>query len=257
MMRSALGPLMALAALTMVVAAPALAQVTSPQEIFSKANSLYAEEDYEEALRLYRQVIDAGWEAPELYYNTSNCYLRTGRPGYALVMCRRAARLAPNDDDIKANLAFIESVVHERASEPEGALLLDLLLAPHRSLSIDWVLVIVSASAFALAALLSFRVLSEGHRRIVGYLTAAVALVLAVSLADFGAKLWRDLERAEAIIVVPVAKVRSGPGEDFVVQTSLGEGAEVTVRRYGERWTEVSLEGDLAGWIKSTDLEVI
>ena len=256
-MRAGLHAVFAAAMVCSMTPAVAAAQEAAPQETFSKDNSFYAQEDYEEALNLYTEIIDAGWEAPQLYYNAANCYLRRGRSGYALVMYKRAARLAPNDGDIKANLAFIESLIREGSPEPENSRLLELLLATHRSLSLDGTLVAASASAFALAALLSFRILSGRHRRLTGYLVASVSLLLAVWLAGFGAKLWDDLKVTEAVIVVPAAKVRSGPGEDFVVQTSLGEGAEVTVRRSGDKWTEVSLGGDLAGWIRSTDLEVI
>ena len=98
MIRSSLGSLCGVLAICILAQSPACAEVASPEEAFARASTLYAQEDYEGALRLYKQIIDGGWEAPELYYNASNCYLRTGRAGYALVMCKRAERLAPNDD---------------------------------------------------------------------------------------------------------------------------------------------------------------
>lgn len=228
-----------------------------PEEVFSKANSLYAQERYDEALGLYVEIIEAGWEAPELFYNAANCYLRTGRPGYALVMCKRAKRLAPGDSDIDANLEFIKSQVQEGAPPPESSRLLEVLLAPHRRLSIDGALACASASAFALAVLASVRIASRRRKKSLAYLMVIAVFALVAFLGGFTAKLWEEQHGNEAIIVVPVAEVRSGPGEDFVVQTSLGEGAEVRVRRLGEQWTEVSLGPDIAGWIRSSELEVI
>jgi tetratricopeptide (TPR) repeat protein len=229
----------------------------APEEAFSKANSLYAGEQYEEALRLYEEIIEAGWEAPELYYNASNCYLRTGRPGFALVMCKRARRLAPGDEDIEANLVFIKSLVQEGAPSLESSKLLDALLAPHRRLSIDGALVGASASAFALALVVSIGIVLGRRKKLFAYLIVVAVFGLVAFLSGFGAKLWEERRRNEAVIVVPVAEVRSGPGEGFVVQTSLGEGAEVRVRRPGEQWTEVSLGPEMAGWVRSSDLERI
>ena len=228
-----------------------------PEEVFSKANSLYAEERYEDALRLYEEILEAGWEAPELYFNASNCYLRTGRPGYALVMCKRAARLAGGDEDIEANLAFIKSLVQEGAPAPESSRLLNVLLAPHRRLSIDGALATASAAAFALAVVISCRILLGRRKKSFAYLAVIATFVLVASMAGFATKLWEERRGGEAVVVAPVAEVRSGPGEDFVVQTSLGEGAEVKIKRSGEQWTEVSLGPDLAGWMKSSELEAI
>ena len=244
-------------ALAMLLWGCCAAAAFSPEEAFSKANSLYAEEKYQEALLLYKGIIDEGWEAPQLYYNASNCHLRTGRPGYALVFCMRAARLAPNDDDIAANLAFIKSLVREGAPETESSRLLDAVLAAHRALSIDGTLAMASVSAFALAALLSVRIAFGVRGRVVVYLIACAGIALAVLSAGFCAKLWDEIRVTEAVVVAPVAEVRSGPGEDFVVQTSLGEGAQVQVKRPGGQWTEVELGPDLTGWMRSSSLEII
>jgi tetratricopeptide (TPR) repeat protein len=236
---------------------PRPASALVPEEAFSKANALYADEHYAEALSLYKEIIDAGWEAPELYFNASNCYLRTGRPGLALVMCRRAQRLAPGDEDVRANLSFIKSLLQEGAPAPENSRVLDAVLAPHRRLSADGALAVASGAAFALAGVISAMILMRRRKRLLVYLAVIASFVLIASLAGFGAKLWEQRGGAEAVVVVPLAEVRSGPGEDFVIQTSLGEGAEVRIKRPGEQWTEVSLGPDLAGWVKSSELETI
>jgi tetratricopeptide (TPR) repeat protein len=248
---------LALAGALALSASPVRAGEESPQEIFARANALYAEESYGDALSLYKEILDGGREAPEVYFNASNCYLRLGHPGLALVYCERAARLAPGDEDIEANLSFIKSLVREGAPEPEGSRLLDAVLLPYRSLTIDGAAVTASASLFALAALLAVSVATRGRRRLMRYLIACALAALVVSSVQFGAKLWGELSREEAVVIVSQAYVRSGPGEDFVVQTSLGEGAEVLVKRSGGEWTEISLGPDLAGWVKSSSLEII
>jgi tetratricopeptide (TPR) repeat protein len=248
---------LALAGALALSAVPCRARAESPGQTFRKANALYAEESYGGALALYKKIMDAGWEAPELYFNAANCYLRTGHPGLALVFCERAARLDPGDEDIAANLSFIKSLVREGVPEPESSRLLNAVLFPYRSLSIDGAAAAVSASIFALAALLAVGIVARDRRRLLRYLIACALVALVVSSIQFGAKLWGELNRVEAVVVVPLADVRSGPGEDFVVQTSLGEGAEVLVKRSGGEWTEIGLGPDLAGWVKSSSLEII
>jgi tetratricopeptide (TPR) repeat protein len=256
-MRASRGIVTALAALFCAALSWGTSPAFAPEEVFLKANSLYAEERYEEALNLYEEILAAGWEAAELYYNASNCYLRTGRSGYALAMCKRAKRLDPGDEDIEANLVFIKSLVQEGAPAPESSKLLDALLAPHRRLSMDGALATASLGCFVLASVVSARIILGRRKKLFAYLTVIAVFMVIASAAGFGAKLWEERRGNEAVVVVPVAEVRSGPGEDFVVQTSLGEGAEVKVRRPGEQWTEVSLGPEMAGWVKSSELEII
>jgi hypothetical protein len=227
------------------------------EELYAQANSLYAQEEYDEALRLYEEISSAGWEAPELYYNKANCFLRMGRLGAALVMYRRAQRLDPGDEDIKANLAFVRSLAEGGARRPEGSRLLGVLLAPHRTLSMGGTAATASAAAFVLAACLCLRVLHQRRVRLWGYCSVVAALVFVSMSVSLGSKLHRERTSSEAVVVVRLTDVRSGPGEDFVVQTSLAEGAEVKVKRTGEQWTEISLGPEFAGWVRSRDVEII
>jgi len=246
----------ALVALVLCLAS-ASAPAAEPDDLFERANSLYAREDYDGALQLYREIMEDGWEAPELYYNAANCRLRMGEMGMALLMYRRAQRLAPGDDDIKANLAFVRSLAEGGAPKPEGSRLLNVLLTPHRSLSVDGTTAVVSTSAFVLALFLCLRVLHQRRLRLWSYCSVAAAFVFFSMATSLAVKLHDESMSSEAVVVARSTDVRSGPGEDFVVQTTLAEGAEVEVKRAGEQWTEISLGPEFAGWVRSGDVEVI
>ena len=250
------GTVVALVGLVLCLAS-ASAPGAEPEEVFERANSLYVREAYDGALQLYREIIEDGWEAPGLYYNAANCHLRMGEMGMALLMYRRAQRLAPGDDDIKANLTFVRALAEGGALRPEGSRLLNVLLAPHRSLSVDGATAIVSVSAFVLALFLCLRVLHQRRIRLWSYCAAAAAVVFFGMSTSLGAKLHAVRASTEAVVVARSTDVRSGPGEDFVVQTTLAEGAEVEVKRTGGDWTEISLGPEFAGWVRSGDVEVI
>jgi hypothetical protein len=252
------GLVLALVAVVLCLATAAgSAAGAEPDELFERANSLYAREDYDGALQLYREIMEDGWEAPELYYNAANCRLRMGEMGTALLMYRRALRLAPGDDDIEANLAFVRSLAEGGAPKPEGSRLLNALLTPHRSLSVDGTTAVVSTFGFVLALFLCLRVLHQRRLRLWSYCSVAAAFVFFGMATSLSVKLHDERARSEAVVVARSTDVRSGPGEDFVVQTTLAEGAEVEVKRTGEQWTEISLGPEFAGWVRSGDVEVI
>jgi len=228
----------------------------SPEEAFERGNALYAEGRYEEALKAYLGILEAGWEAPEVYFNISDCYVRTGRLGHALLMCRKALRLAPGDEDVRANLEYIRSVLREGVPDSRESRLIRATLGLYESLSTDRLALAGSALLFALFGVLSFRAVKGGGPNSV---RAAVALGFALALTAGAAvsKALQEERRVEAVILVPSAEVRSGPGEEFVVETTLGEGAEVRVKRSGEEWTEIALGPQLTGWVRTEQLGII
>jgi uncharacterized protein YraI len=53
------------------------------------------------------------------------------------------------------------------------------------------------------------------------------------------------------------AQVLSGPGDSFDTAFVLHEGAEVVVEGQRGSWTEISLPGDLRGWISTEWIAIL
>src|SRR3954467_2635403 len=51
-------------------------------------------------------------------YNVANSYARAGKPGLAVLNYERAALLAPNDPDIKANLDYVRAAAKVPTETP-------------------------------------------------------------------------------------------------------------------------------------------
>ena len=96
---------LALAALPMA----ASAQGPVDLEAMAATNALYEDGRYEQAARSFQQLVDKGYGDPVLYYNLGNAYFKQGDIGRAILNYLRAERLAPRDDDIRANLDFARS----------------------------------------------------------------------------------------------------------------------------------------------------
>ena len=78
-----------------------------------------------------------------------------------------------------------------------------------------------------------------------------LAVLWAVSCAGAWALERRASRTSEAVVLPREAAVRSGPGDSFDTSFVLHEGAEVVVEGERGSWTEISLPGDLRGWISS------
>ena len=75
--------------------------------LFQAANMLYQEGQYEPALERYYEVILAGKESADLYYNMGNAAYRSNSIGHAILYYEKALKLDPSHQDAIHNLDFV------------------------------------------------------------------------------------------------------------------------------------------------------
>ena len=100
-------------------------QLSSALEAFDRGSALLNNAP-DEALAAFRQagdkfqaVVDAGIDNGKLYYNLGNTHLRLGEIGAAIADYRRAQRLTPDDQRLRANLRFARSLTRNHI-KPSG-----------------------------------------------------------------------------------------------------------------------------------------
>ena len=79
-------------------------------EFYQEGNRLYQEGDYDGALASYLRLIEAGFEAGEVYYNIGNSYFKLGEIAHSILYFERAKRLLPRDEDVLVNLDLARSL---------------------------------------------------------------------------------------------------------------------------------------------------
>ncbi len=72
------------------------------------------------AAQAFAQPSQPRYSADRLY-NLANSYARAGKPGLAVLSYERAALLAPADQDINANLAYVRAAAHV-SMQPQSVL---------------------------------------------------------------------------------------------------------------------------------------
>ena len=76
--------------------------------------------------------------------------------------------------------------------------------------------------------------------------------VVGASLPD--PSMPRSLHSGRAVVLARETVVRNGPGDTFATAFVLHEGAEVVVEGERGSWTEISLPGELRGWIATDQI---
>ena len=98
-------------------------------DLLQKANEHYTKEEYQKAIDGYNQILMAGMESPEVYYNLGNAYYKTNQFTLAILNFERAKLLAPDDEDIEFNLLVANQKVVDSIQELPGIFILPSTLS--------------------------------------------------------------------------------------------------------------------------------
>jgi uncharacterized protein YgiM (DUF1202 family) len=243
--------LLLLAAL--LLAAPALtarpaAAEDSALALHERALSLYEAEDYDGAVEAFQEVLAAGVNDPRVHYNLGNAYFKAGRLGFAILHYRKAMEMAPRDEDIRSNLEYarflaLDSIEENARTDTRVRDWLDRI-------TVREVLLVASALwVLAAVALVGWQL--GGRRRLFRRFGSVLLLAWAAVMVVAVVVDHRARNRNEAVVLAREATVRNGPGETFDTAFVLHEGAEAVVEGERGQWTEISLPGELRGWIRS------
>ncbi len=252
---------------------------TGDTQLFASGNSAYEAGDYSAAIDRYREVAEAGVVHRDLYYNLGNAYFKSGDLGHAVLWYERALEIDPRNDDTRANLAVVRSMLRDQQLVNARGGVRSVLMGWHRRLSagesvavacIFYALFTLAAMCFifrrsrAVQSLYRFaswvspgRLFGLGMAGdvLLGMATAAVlALVFAGSAYT---KVRESRVHTRSVVVSTEVPVFSGPSKDSTIQFKIHEGTIVSVRDGREGWVRVDLPGDLSGWVETSTVERI
>ena len=229
----------------------------SAVSLYNEGNRLYREGRYQESVEKYELITAMGVHSSRVYYNLGNTYFRLGKIGKAILAYERAKRLSPRDEDILANLEFVNMLKSDKPSTSDTNPLIYFLRLLRDLFSPDELALAFSFALFAVAALLSLAII----RGRIGTRIAAIAIALVIICVFSGALLAfraHSLRPGDAAVVMAEeVDAMSGPAEDYIKVFTLHEGTKVYIQRYSEDWVLIRLENGLGGWVRRETIEVI
>jgi tetratricopeptide (TPR) repeat protein len=255
------------------------AESNTPEALFAAGNAAYEAGAYPDAIDRYLEVANSGIENADLYYNLGNAYFKAGDLGRSVLWFERALRIEPRNEDARANIAMVRSLLRDQQLVPPQGGVRNAALAWHRRLSISESAAVACGfyALFCIAALVLIfrrsRPVAMFYRRaswlsparlfgltmtqdlVVGMvLTALLTIVFAGSAY---AKVQDSREALRGVVVTEEVAVYSGPSQDATIQFKIHEGTIVAVRDGRGGWVRVDLPGDLSGWVEETTVEKI
>lgn len=226
-------------------------------ELFREANALYAEGAYDGAVSRYERVVGGGIESPDVRYNLANAYFKAGMMGRAVLNYERALRLDPGHEDARANLEFVSEILADRQASVGGPMSV-LFEDAYSRATAGRLAVLASLSYFILVGAVTLGILRGAVTGWVARLAVVMGILLVVVCGLLAVRLYQERSLREAVVLAPEVAVRTGPGEDFVLEFRLHEGTKVRAREDRGDWIRISVGGsDLEGWLPAGSIEEI
>ncbi len=215
---------------------------------FERANRLYIDGKYPEAVRIYQEIATTYGLSAELLYNMGNSYAQDGRPGRAVLSYLRAIHLSPGDPDIVGNLQLIR--------KEQG------LFQPERSIA-QRALHLLEMNQWCLAAGFTFLALTILHlgcfffpqlRKRRFWLSILLMSILVISsIAVF----YRYQDFHDGVVTAQDAHLRISPFETASSVGILQEGRVIRPIKTHGGYTLVEDPSGRSGWLHQDQFELV
>ncbi len=243
-------------ALLFALASELSAQVDT---LYKTANKLYQEGLYEDAIDNYQSVLNAGFESATLYYNLGNASFRSNKLGKARLYYEKALKLNPSDEDVLANLKYLEGLLSDRFEEVPVIFYKKWFKSLYTSLSSNqWAYIAMFSFIFSAMALTVYLMLQKRVLRKVGFYSAIILFVISISTIFASWKQHLVIKNPEAAVVIELSvNAKSAPRETGTGLFVLHEGAKVWLEDNTGGWQEIRLSDGRTGWVPESGIEAI
>ena len=222
------------------------------------ANDLYERGSFVEATQIYQQLADEGYGDSIVFYNLGNAFYKSGDLGRAILNYLRAERLAPRDPDIQDNLQIARDGIVDPFERSEQSALAGSIRLPQLKLSLDELALIALGLWILLALMLLLLARRFSFRRLIGYASVVVALLLLAGIVSLGSGLSSESEDRKVVVVAESVDVVGGPGVQYEAKFTLHGGNEASLVETRGAWSRLRLAGgQLQGWVPADTVELV
>jgi tetratricopeptide (TPR) repeat protein len=238
---------------------PAVLLAQSVEETFQRANGLFRDGKFSEAVEAYESILAQGNSSAEIYYNLGNSYYRIGELGRAILNYERALVLAPGNSDIGHNLELANLRTLDRLERVPELFLITWLRAIAAFLPFGVLVMLLVLSWILLFLALAVMNVAPGRR--IGPWMRWTVLASLLFLVLFGSlvlvQVLEQSGRDDAIVSARVVTAKTSPDEESTDAFVIHEGLKVELGDQVGDWVKITLSDGKVGWIRSGECERI
>jgi tetratricopeptide (TPR) repeat protein len=231
----------------------------SAEAMLKRGNEFYIAKNYNKAIEAYENLTEQGYQGPELFYNLGNSYFRVGKLGYAVLYLEKAHKLAPSDEDINHNLAFVNlQTIDKIETLPPFFLFVwwENLLSLF-SVS-GWTIFTYIIYVLLLGIIVLYTFASDSFvQRLTVYSGLFTVLLLALSITILAVNVHRENNLKKAVVIEQSVTAKLSPDNKSNDAFVIHEGLKVTVEDHLSNWIKIRLEDGKIGWLTNENIRII
>lgn len=229
------------------------------ERLFIDANELYKNEQYSEAINLYKQIDSLGYQSSELYYNLGNSYYKLNSVGPSIYYYEKALKIDPQNEDVQNNLVFAQRLSLDNIQELPKTIFQKFNENYLQKLSYNqWAMVVVGFSILAsLLFLLYYFSSSSGIKRFFFVLSSVSFLMLFISGFITYNQYSFAKNNKEAIVFAEETEIQNAPTLNSETVFTLHEGTKVIVLDKLDEWKKIKIADGKIGWILASEIKEI
>ena len=211
----------------------------------------YERGDYRSAIKYFTEVAE-GSRSAEVFFNLGNVYYKEFQRGAAVYNYERALLLDPAHIDASYNLTLIRNQYGLEVPADRSSVI-DRLFGTRNADS--WAFISIVCAILA-ALLILFLIRKETRLPKTFLLTSAILISIACIVTTRASLKIKDniYSDTDCIVMHGTADVFSAPSESATVLFELGEGSKVSLKETRSSWSEVVVDAERIGWLKSADI---
>jgi tetratricopeptide (TPR) repeat protein len=231
----------------------------SVEESMQKAGDDYRNGQFDEAIEIYKQLLNEGYEGTSLYYNLANSYYRIGKLGEAILNYERALKLSPSDEDVKHNLAFANLSTIDRIQPLPTFFLFEWWESILASLTINgWTyLVYVCFILLIISIVVYYFAKTIFQQKLILFSGLGILAVFLIVLSLLIVKINREENVISGVVIEQSVTVKTSPDEQSTDAFVIHEGLKVNLEDRLDNWVKIRLADGKVGWIEKNAVKKI
>ncbi|SFJ46196.1 tetratricopeptide repeat protein [Myroides guanonis] len=225
-------------------------------EKFKKANTLYEQKQYSEALKEYESLEREGVQSDNLYYNMGNTYYKLHEVGSAIYYYEKALLINPELKEASVNLKFAQKSLEGKITKIQKLESKDIIYQSFNFLSFNqWAKVATIFAFLSLALFILYYLSTQSLLKRISFASifVCVAAMLISSYAAYSTKDYEDTYNP-AIVLEDNAVFKDEAKNSAKTIMELKEGTKVYILEEKALWFKVKLENQEIGWLLKTSL---
>lgn len=232
------------------------ARAQKPEDLLTKANSLYNENAFDSALTVYKSIVDQGYSSATLYYNLGNTYYKLKNYPLAIYYYEKSLKLDPNNEDTKHNIEIAQLFLTDKIEAVPELFIKTWWNKLSNIFSINtWAIITLVIFGLLLTSLFFYitaktRVLKKSM-----FFIGLLLIIFNITIFSITVKKYNYVRtNDEGIVINPTITIKSSPSQSSVDLFVLHEGTKVKILDNTDDWEKIKIANGSIGWLPSSSI---